>query len=298
MPLKESKRGKLISNNKTANMQFGKVPVTEQMNLNLPDDFNGGMRFQPSSPLNLYVGGTVMFPKAWKNTLYPKGTKAQDAMRAYAEHFNTIELNATHYKIYPPEHMAKWAAQVPDCFRFCPKVPQLISHFRRLKNCEHATDDFLAGLMALGPTLGPVFLQMPPNFTPKHIQTLMDWVKQWPRDVPLALELRHPGWFQDSKLLVDLVDFLTAHHIGFVITDTPGRRDVLHMALTAPFLVLRFLGSELHPSDRTRLADWSERLDQWHQRGLQEVYLLIHQPDSVLTPKTRDLFQEIRFGRG
>jgi uncharacterized protein YecE (DUF72 family) len=275
-------------------MQFGKLPDINGVQFELPPDHPEGLQGPPAASLKLYVGGTVMFPKAWKNTLFPKGTKAGEALSAYSKHFNTIELNATHYKIYPPEHMAKWQQQVPDTFRFCPKVPQLISHFRRLKNCEFATDDFLAGLMALGSNLGPTFLQMPPNFTPKHFQTLCEWVDAWPIDVQLAVELRHPGWYDDQVLLSELIAFLTARKVGFVITDTPGRRDVVHMALTAPFLILRFLGNEGHESDLTRLKAWSQRLDLWQQKGLEEAYLLVHQPDSILTPDTCVAFANIR----
>lgn len=272
-------------------MQFGKLSNVDQVNFALPPDF-GNALVGPSHNQNFYVGGTVMFPPAWKNAFYPKGTKSNEALRAYAAHFNTIELNATHYKIYPPEHIAKWRAQVPNSFRFCPKVPQLISHFRRLQNCEAATDDFIMGLLAMEQTLGPTFLQMPPNFTPKHFGTLQNWIKQWPRELPLAIELRHADWFIDLTLLTDLVSFLQQYRVGFVITDTPGRRDVLHMALTAPFLVLRFLGNELHPSDYTRANAWAQQIKSWQSKGLQDVYVLVHQPDSVLTPQTCMIFRE------
>jgi uncharacterized protein YecE (DUF72 family) len=276
-------------------MQFGKLPDLTDVQFDLPPDF-GNPAVGPVQDFRIFIGGTVMFPPAWKNRLYPKGTKADRALAAYSEHFNTIELNATHYKIYPPEHLAKWRAQVPDSFRFCPKVPQLISHFRRLKNCEAATDEFIMGLLALEPCLGPTFLQMPPNFTPKHFETLQQWVQQWPKELPLAVELRHPDWFNNAKMLAELVAFLQAHQTGFVITDTPGRRDVMHMALTAPFLVLRFLGNEMHPSDEARARAWAHQINTWRNKGLAEVYVLVHQPDSVFTPETCAMFSKVLNG--
>lgn len=275
-------------------MQFGKLPAVDAIDFALPEDF-GNSPVGTSNHVTTYVGGTVMFPPSWKNSLYPKGTKANKALSAYSQHFNTIELNATHYKLYPPEHIAKWRAQVPDTFRFCPKVPQLISHFRRLNNCEFATDDFIMGILALDVTLGPTFLQMPPNFTPKHLQTLQIWVRKWPKELPLAIELRHADWFSDRNLLTELVAFLQEHQTGFVITDTAGRRDVIHMALTAPFLVLRYLGNDLHPSDNYRAEIWRNQITQWQLKGLKEAYILVHQPDSILTPQTCELFRKLGY---
>jgi phosphoglucosamine mutase len=77
---------------------------------------------------------------------------------------------------------------------------------------------------------------------------------------------------------------------GAVISDTAGRREAVHMRCTAPFLVLRFGGNDLHPSDSERIKTWVNRISDWHQGGLRELYFLIHQPDSVNTPETALLF--------
>ncbi|MCH8554900.1 MAG: DUF72 domain-containing protein [Schleiferiaceae bacterium] len=274
-------------------MQFGKVAQVDGLDLTLPEDYPNPSVGSKQTDYQLYAGGTIWMPKSWKNSLYPKGTKAADAPGAYAKHFNTIELNATHYKIYGPEHLQKWRDQVPSTFRFCPKVPQIISHYRRLKNYEGPLNDFLVGIQAFDETLGPCFLQMPPNFTPNHFDTLAAFLRDWPVDVPLALELRHERWFSEKETLEKTIQLLQELGVGFVITDTAGRRDVLHMALTAPFLLLRFGGNEGHPSDETRLMSWIARFEQWKAKGLKEVYLLIHQPDSVYTPQTHQRFLEL-----
>jgi uncharacterized protein YecE (DUF72 family) len=149
------------------------------------------------------------------------------------------------------------------------------------------------GIQAFDETLGPCFLQMPPNFTPNHFDTLAAFLRDWPVDVPLALELRHERWFSEKETLEKTIQLLQELGVGFVITDTAGRRDVIHMALTAPFLLLRFGGNEGHPSDETRLMSWIARFEQWKTKGLKEVYLLIHQPDSVYTPQTHQRFLEL-----
>ena len=82
----------------------------------------------------------------------------------YGNQFGTIEFNATHYRIYSPKKMKEWADKMPNGFKFCPKVPAIISHYRKFNNCGGPTDDFIEGLLALGSKLGPAFLQLPPYF--------------------------------------------------------------------------------------------------------------------------------------
>ena len=74
--------------------------------------------------------------------------------------------------------------------------------------------------------------------------------------------------------------------MGSVISDTAGRRDALHMRVTAPFVLVRFGGYEGHASDETRLALWAQRIAEWKDQCLPEFHLLVHQPDSIHTPDT------------
>jgi hypothetical protein len=79
---------------------------------------------------------------------------------------------------------------------------------------------------------------------------------------------------------------MEAYGVGSVLSDTALRRDAVHMRLTAPFLLLRYGGGDGHPTDASRIADWVQRWQHWGDAGLQAVYFLVHQPDSLRTPET------------
>ena len=82
----------------------------------------------------------------WRGSVYPE----KDPQRTWPEHygrqFGTLEFNATHYRIHPSNRMSEWAAAMPEGFTFCPKFPQIITHFRRFNDCDGTTDDFIDGL--------------------------------------------------------------------------------------------------------------------------------------------------------
>ncbi len=293
-----------------AGVKYGKIPEEDQ-EVMLPDvDFRlpldhtdtisglaSGRTDGKPGALEVRAGGTMWTIKPWRGSIYPAKAPQRTWPVHYGQAFGTIELNATHYRIHPPERMAEWAAAMPDDFRFCPKFPAIITHYRRFNDCVGPTDDFIAGLDALGHKRGPAFIQLPPHFGPSLADRLRVYLESWPRSMEVAVEFRHPQWFAPDPEFADAVEGvwqdLRELGIGAVISDTALRRDAVHMRMTAPFLLLRFGGYEGHPSDERRLQDWCDRLVEWHQLGLKSVDLLVHQPDSVRTPDTCRRFAEI-----
>ena len=273
-------------------MKFGKLDSPEGVDFTLPTDHMITSQFKqkPVDTPSIYAGGTMWGIKDWKGTYFPEKTKIADFGAAYAKQFGTIELNATHYRIHPPTTIAKWREMTPEGFKFCPKWPQLITHYRRFNNSDGLTDEFLEAIMHFGDRLGTCFIQLPPNYTPKHEQKLLDYLATLPADIELAVEVRHADWFSEP---VQLWPFLLEKGIGAVISDTAGRRDAVHMALTAPHVIMRFGGYELHKTDEQRLSDWVDRLNDWKQQGMKSFHLLVHQPNSILTPETCQLFADL-----
>lgn len=270
-------------------MKYGKLDSIVGIDFTLPDDHpQTGRVLSGDRPdaLEVRLGGTMWTLPAWKGKVYPEKTPQREMPVRYCEQFGCIELNATHYRIHPPETMRRWASFADEDFRFCPKFPQLISHFRRFQNCEGLSDEFIDALLALGPNCGPSFIQLPPNFRPEKSAALLQYIQQWPRELPLAIEFRHPAWFEGGAEAEEVWAMMETLKIGAVISDTAGRRDAVHMRCTAPFLLLRFGGNDLDPSDHERLESWADRIVTWHEGGLHSVYLLMHQPDSIHSPES------------
>ncbi len=133
-----------------------------------------------------------------KNGLVSSTRRNKDAnfLDEYLKHYNSIELNATHYKLYKPAEIKKWSDKAGELeFKFCPKVYNGISHFGSLNGKKFLTDAFLESIVGFKNHLGPVFLQVSDKFAPKRKEELYHYLETLPKDVQFFLEVRHPDWF-------------------------------------------------------------------------------------------------------
>ena len=268
-------------------MDFGRLPDLRYTNFRLPPDHPDTARVlararpaQPAPPA-LHLGCPIWTNKDWLGTYFPLGIKEPDYLHYYAQQFNSIELNTTHYRIPNAPTVRRWREAVgPESgFRFCPKLPRSISHERELYQADDLVLTFSRAIEGLESNLGWAFLQLPPHYGPEHLPRLERFLLDWPAAVPLAVELRHPGWFSDRQLADAVFATLEALNKTLVITDVAGRRDVLAMRLTTPVAFIRFNGHGLHTTDFERADAWAERLAAWYAQGLHAAYFFIHQRD-------------------
>ncbi|WP_276480619.1 DUF72 domain-containing protein [Paraflavitalea pollutisoli] len=272
-------------------MDFGKVP-DDQLNsidFTLPADpaVNAlSLKGQRAVKPLVYMGVPRWGDRSWIGRVYPKGTKEAGHMEQYVKHFNAGELNATHYKIYTPAEIGKWAARAEGRdFKFCPKVPQSISHYSNFNNVFDQTSAFLEGVLAFGDHLGPIFLQVGEAYAPGRRDALFKYLASLPTDLQFFLEVRHPQWFSDKVVYKEMMDTLRSMNVGAVITDTAGRRDCAHMGLPVPKSFVRFVANLLHPTDYVRADAWLERIIQWINQGLEELYFFVHMPEEMYCPE-------------
>jgi len=269
-------------------MEFGKLPDVEAIDFSLPADNPANHRLwqrlsaeaRPAG--RLYLGCTQWGRADWVGKLYPKGTKQKDFLAYYVKQFNCIELNTLFYSLQPGPVIERWAALAAEDFRFCPKLSESISHKLQLKNAAQETAAFVELLSAFGKKLGTSFLQLPESFAPDRRATLTEYIQQLPADFRVCLELRHRDWFGGAD--DELWQVLTEKGVGTVITDTAGRRDVLHMRLTAPVVFIRFISNSLHASNLTRIEEWAHRIKEWLDKGMQEIYFIVHNHDEYYAP--------------
>lgn len=273
-------------------MEFGRVDPAQldEIDFTLPADpaFNKTvLKGKPVKNPHIYMGCAKWGRKEWVGKIYPKGTKEANFLDEYVHHYNCIELNATHYKIYDAEAISKWDARVSDKkdFKFCPKVPQSISHYSNLIDASQQTTAFLEGVLAFGKHLGPIFLQLSDKFSPKRKDNLYRYLQSLPQDLQFFLELRHPEWFSDAGTREELFGMLHKLNIGAVITDTSSRRDCAHMYMPVPKAFIRFVGNSLHPTDYTRIDDWVNRIKYWLENGVKELYFFMHMHDEAHSPE-------------
>ncbi|MEP1095151.1 MAG: DUF72 domain-containing protein [Cyclobacteriaceae bacterium] len=255
-------------------MKFGGVENPELVDFTLPKDHVGTAGVLNGEELKSVFVGCAKWNKQDLKKFYPRGTK--DELTYYATQFNSIELNATFYNHFSEDQMLKWVEKTPDNFKFFPKVHQMVSHIKRLNNVEEPIEYYTSNIRTLGDKLGMCFLQLHNNFKPQNMDRLITAVEYWPKDIPLAIELRNTEWFNDGEIANEVYDLFEKNGISNVITDTAGRRDLLHMRLTSPDVFVRYVGAN-HESDYTRMDDWLKRLDKWKKAGMRNLYFFVHQ---------------------
>ena len=279
-------------------MKFGKLENIDNVDFTLPPDHPHNLsrknRATSTNKPKFYIGCTGWSTKEWKGKVYPDKTKAADFLLAYGKQFNTVELNTTHYRIPKPEYIQKWVDQTPEDFKFCPKILKFISHARDLGTRDHKIKEFCDSISLFGDKLGMCFIQLPPYFGIDRLPIIEQFFKTFPKEIPLAIELRHESFFQNEENLSKTIELIENYQRTFLITDVSGRRDILHLALTSNTTMVRFVGNNLHPTDYTRLDQWTDKLNSWLANGLDQVYFFPHEPDNLYAPEiSQHLYQRI-----
>jgi len=189
---------------------------------------------------------------AWVGPFYPTGTRPSDMLSLYGRAFGTVEIDSTFYAPPVDPVVRAWKSRVPPGFAFALKVPQEITHERRLVDADQPLATFLERARMLEDRLGPLLLQTPPDWAPTRESraALAAFLPQLPRDLRWAVEFRDPRWLDDETLAL-----LAAHEVALTLVEGRWvrRERVLSLAErpTAPFAYVRWLGPD------RRLVDYS-----------------------------------------
>ncbi len=272
-------------------MKFGQVEDPSHIDFTLPKDHKRTAELFETNKKGLQSIsiGCAKWNKTDLKGFYPKGTK--DELTYYATQFNSIELNATFYGMPSVEQVQTWKEKTPANFKFFPKITNTVSHFRRLLNITDVVTQFATAVLNFDEKLGMVFLQLHDNFKPKDFDRLEKFVQDWPREIPLGIELRNTDWFTDEEVFNTVCALFEKYGITNVLVDTAGRRDMLHMRMTTPKVFIRYVGANAE-SDYQRLDDWLERLTEWKEQGMQELDFFVHQNVEKASPLLSAYFIE------
>lgn len=233
----------------------------------------------------------------WAGSFYPQGTRPADFLSVYARAFGAVEVDSTFYAVPAVETVRGWARRTPDGFVFALKLPQEVTHVRRLRDAADVVEDFSERARLLGPKLGPVLVQMGPDFLPREWPALERFVPTLPPDLRFAVELRSDRWME-RPVLRRVWSLLREHGVALALSD--GRwipRDtVLRLAEhpTADFHYLRWMGpdraitrfSHVVHDRGAELAAWAGVIRPVTERavdvfGFVNNHFAGHSPDSV-----------------
>ena len=205
--------------------------------------------------------GTVGFGyKQWSGVFYPAGMKPASYLSFYSNYFNSVEIDSSFYGTPKADTVVKWGNSVPDTFSLCPKTPQQITHDNRLHRQADEMAHFVKTMAQLGGKLGPILIQMPPDFTTAEKPTLLQFLDELPTTARYAVEFRHLSWEQS-----DINQQLRQRNICRVSADYVIMPKTLHV--TTDFVYIRFLGRHGRYSTKDiELRDPTADLHHWHSQ--------------------------------
>jgi uncharacterized protein YecE (DUF72 family) len=179
----------------------------------------------------IYAGCSGYSFKEWVGTFYPAKTPARDFLAHYATELNSVEINHTFRRFPRFEVMESWAEKTPESFKLSFKMHQSITHRYRLKNVGRAVSDFVDYLAPLGPRLGVVLFQLPPNFK-LDIERLDAFLKELPQGHRYAMEFRHDSW--NAAAVIERL-----RRAGVAMCAAELDIDATAIVQTAPFVYVR-----------------------------------------------------------
>ena len=234
--------------------------------------------------MRLFTGTSgYNFPE-WKGSFYPPKLPTAKWLEYYASKLGTVEINYTFYRMPTPKIVGGWDAVTPPSFSFVLKAPQRITHIARLKNVDENLRFFLETARTLGPKLGPILFQLPPNFK-KDVDRLGDVLTQLPPDLKCAWEFRHASWFD-----AEVYDILRTGNAALCVADT--EEGTTPAVATADFGYLRLRAVEYSDDD---LKQWIATMDAVGL-GWRDAYVFFKHEDSGTGPALARRFVALRAG--
>lgn len=205
--------------------------------------------------MDLRIGCSGWSYQHWRGDFYPEGLPQGQWLEHYCRSFDTVELNASFYRLPAAKTVEGWRERTPAGFIFAVKVSRLITHVHRLEDSGDLLAHFLERMRGLGDRLGPLLHQTPPSLE-RDDALLTRYLDLLPRDLVHAFEFRHEGWWDDEvlSLLGDRGATFVIYNMGTVTTP---------VVATAPDVYVRFHGpGAAYGSGYTddHLREWLGRL--------------------------------------
>ena len=245
----------------------------------------------------LYLGTSGWSYADWEGTIYPLGTPPAGRLVEYVKHFSTVEIDSTFYGTPRGTAVERWRKAAPRRFLYAAKFPLVLTHERHLVNSRSEAESFVRTMQGLGDRLGPLLLQLPPDFTVEGMEVLSAFLQGLPEGPRYAVEVRHRSWVGS-----DLPELLRERGVALTLVDYP-RMPRLEEA-TTDFAYIRWLGNRREfPSGHTHLKKdrtedllwWSGLVDRFLKKG-RMVFAYANDHYQNHAPSTIEQFLEIRRG--
>jgi uncharacterized protein YecE (DUF72 family) len=216
---------------------------------------------------DLRIGTSGFHYKHWKGPFYPAKLPDSKMLEYYVQHFDTVELNNSFYRLPTAEAFDAWREATPSNFIFAVKASRFLTHNKKLKDPEQALDNLLPRAAHLAGKLGPILFQLPPLWR-VNAQRLAALLEILPRDLRYTFEFREPSWMSP-----EILSILKEFNAALCIYELAGYRSPLH--ITADFTYIRLHGPDpgkyQGSYSRKQLNNWARQIEVWGNK-LKAVY--------------------------
>ena len=197
----------------------------------------------------------------------------------YIDHFQTVELNNSFYKLPAEKSLAVWRESTPANFCFAVKGSRFLTHMKKLKDAEQGLARFLGAVEVLGPKLGPILFQLPPHWQ-SDLDRLDSFLAILPRYHHYAFEFRNPTW--DTA---ETYKLLSRYNAAYCIFDLAGYCSPLQVTADSAYIRLHGPGGKYQGTySDTALGHWAARIRDW-DRELKSIYVYFDNDDSGYAPR-------------
>jgi uncharacterized protein YecE (DUF72 family) len=196
--------------------------------------------------MSIWVGTSGYNYPEWKGSFYPETLPAAKMLPYYAERFRTVEINYTFYRAPNEKILAGWNSATPERFKLTLKAPKRITHDSRLRDCSDRVRQFLETAASLGPKLGALLFQLPPNLK-KDLPLFDAFLEAFPPRVCATFEFRHQSWLDE-----EVYARLRARNLALCVADS--ERLSTPVEITADYAYFRLRDEGYQPDDIARWA--------------------------------------------
>jgi len=237
----------------------------------------------------IHVGTSGWQYRSWKDRFYPKGVPQRAWLRHYASRFPVVEVNNSFYMLPKESTFDRWREETPDGFLFVVKASRYITHVRRMREAKDSVELFWSRATRLGPKLGPILFQFPPNLK-ADVPLLAEFLTVLPGSLRPAFEFRDPSWWRD-----DAFELLDRARAAWVLADRPGAR--VPEIVTGDWSYIRFhQGRPAHPGyTRSKLRAWADRIA---GLAVPEAFVFFNNDPLAAAPRDALILEELLAGRG
>jgi uncharacterized protein YecE (DUF72 family) len=236
---------------------------------------------------NVFIGTSGWSYKSWEKAFYPDEMPRRRHFEYYATQFNTVEINATFYRLPTLKMVRGWRDKAPEGFVFAAKGSRYITHMKKLANLDGALRKYFSRIKPLQKRLGVILWQLPP-FLQKNPQRLDDFLRRLPKQYSHAVEFRHASWLDD-----EIFDILRRRKAAHVCLSSEGMPQ--NLTVTADVVYIRFHGLEggaAHDYTREELKPWAQFIRKQMRAG-KTVFAFFNNDVNVRAPQNAKMLVEM-----